>query len=174
MAVKDFFAPTRGRILVFVMIFLLVFIYDTMFAPFPGSPVVDNLDTQDGATSFLLYILVLPYVLSSLLPAFMGLRKRRFFRISTLTEFMHPRPEHHAQKPSKQQTFVFPAGTPTESSSMTPQATDSLDSVEESQQHESSTPKPLARKKAASTLKGARKPAKRSVKKAARKRPRKK
>ena len=71
MKIKDFLAPTRGRILLFIIIFILIFLYDTAFAPFPGSPVVDNLGTQEGATSFVLYILVLPYVLSCLIPAFL-------------------------------------------------------------------------------------------------------
>jgi hypothetical protein len=111
MRVKDFLAPTRGRILIFLVIFLLVFVYDTMFAPFPGSPVADNMGTQEGATSFLLYILLLPYILSCLLPAFLGLRKRKFLRLANLTEFMHPRPDMHKQKHTMQQTFVFPTGT---------------------------------------------------------------
>ncbi len=91
MAVKDFLAPTRGRILLFMIIFVSVFLYDTAFAPFPGSPVVENLDSQEGASSFVLYILLLPYILSCLLPAFMGLRKKRFIRLANLPEFMHPR-----------------------------------------------------------------------------------
>ena len=111
MGIKDFLAPTRGRILLFVIIFMMVFLYDTAFAPFPGSPVVENLATQEGASSFVLYILVLPYILSCLIPAFFGLRKRRFLRLSSLREFMHPRHGFEAQKPAKQQQFVFPAGT---------------------------------------------------------------
>ena len=39
MGIKDFLAPTRGRVLLFVMIFMMVFLYDTALAPFPGSPV---------------------------------------------------------------------------------------------------------------------------------------
>ena len=113
MKIKDFLAPTRGRILLFIIIFILIFLYDTAFAPFPGSPVVDNLGTQEGATSFVLYILVLPYVLSCLIPAFLGLRKRRFLRLVSLRRFMHhPRLASHEQKPTRQQTFTFPAGTP--------------------------------------------------------------
>jgi hypothetical protein len=111
MAVKDFFAPTRGRILLFLIIFLLVFVYDTAFAPFPGSPIVDNLATQDGAMSFVIYILVIPYILSSLIPAFFGLRKKKFIRLTNLKEFFSPRPVYHEQKPSRQQTFTFPTGT---------------------------------------------------------------
>ena len=111
MGIKDFLAPTRGRILLFLMIFVMVFLYDTAFAPFPGSPVVENLATQEGASSFVLYILVLPYVLSCLIPAFFGLRKRRFLRLSSLKEFMHPRHGFESQKPARQQQFVFPAGT---------------------------------------------------------------
>jgi hypothetical protein len=112
MAVKDFFAPTRGRIILFIIIFLLVFVYDTAFAPFPGSPVVDNLASQEGAMSFVIYILVIPYILSSLIPAFFGLRKKKFIRLASLREFFSPRPVYHEQKPSSQQTFTFPAGTP--------------------------------------------------------------
>ena len=154
MAIKDFLAPTRGRILLFIIIFMMVFVYDTAFAPFPGSPVVDNLATQDGAMSFVLYILLLPYILSCLLPAFFGLRKRKFLRMATLMDFMHPRPEVHEQKPQKQQTFVFPQGTPVESSK--PPAKDALDEVEDS-----GTPKsnPVTQKKPAA------KPAKKPVKK---------
>jgi hypothetical protein len=121
MGIKDFLAPTRGRIVLFVILFVLIFLYDTLFAPFPGSPVVDNLGTQEGATSFLLYILILPYILSCLLPAFAGLRKKRFWRLSSLREFMHPREVHHAQKPAMQQHFVFPSGTETVESKL-PQA----------------------------------------------------
>jgi hypothetical protein len=112
MGLKDFLAPTRGRILLFVILFVLIFIYDTMFAPFPGSPVVDNLATQEGASSFVLYILIMPYILSALLPAFAGLRKRKFLRLSRLSEFMHHRSVPQSQKPSRQQTFTFPTGTP--------------------------------------------------------------
>lgn len=111
MAVKDFFAPTRGRIILFIIIFLLIFVYDTAFVPFPGSPVADNLATQDGAMSFVIYILVIPYILSSLIPAFFGLRKKKFIRLASLREFFSPRPVYHEQKPSRQQTFTFPAGT---------------------------------------------------------------
>ena len=116
MGIRDFLAPTRGRILLFVIIFVLVIVYDTAFVPFPGSPVVNNLGTQEGATSFVLYILVLPYILSCLLPAFAGLRKKRFFRLATLREFMRPRVVSHPQKAYKQQHFVFPEGTPVEES----------------------------------------------------------
>jgi hypothetical protein len=111
MGIKDFLAPTRGRILLFIIIFMMVFLYDTAFAPFPGSPVVENLATQEGASSFVLYILVLPYILSCLIPAFFGLRKRKFLRLSSLMEFMHPRHGFEAQKPARQQQFVFPMGT---------------------------------------------------------------
>ena len=110
MGIKDFLAPTRGRIIVFVILFVLVFLYDTLFAPFPGSPVVDNLGAQEGATSFLLYILILPYILSCLLPAFAGLRKKKFWRLSSLREFMHSREVVHPQKPTQQQHFVFHVG----------------------------------------------------------------
>ena len=80
MGIKDFLAPTRGRILLFVILFVLIILYDTMFAPFPGSPIVDNMNTQEGTVSFVLYILILPYILSAVLPAFAGLRKRKFLR----------------------------------------------------------------------------------------------
>ena len=133
MAVKDFLAPTRGRILIFLVLFIAIFVYDTAFTPFPGSPVVDNLATQDGATSFLLYILILPYILSCLLPAFMGLRKRKFFRVANLAEFMQPRSGHFEHKETQQKTFNFPAGTETMQSHINmPQ--DSLDVVEASTQ----------------------------------------
>ncbi len=111
MGIKDFFAPTRGRILLFVIIFILVFVYDTAFAPFPGSPVAENLGTQDGAASFVIYILVLPYILSCLIPAFFGMRKMKFLRMATLKEFMHPRQSPREKKPAMQQTFTFPSGT---------------------------------------------------------------
>lgn len=112
MKVKDFLAPTRGRILLFTIIFLLVFVYDTAFAPFPGSPVVGNLGSQEGALSFVVYILVLPYILSCLIPALLGMRKRRFMRLARLREFFYSRPVVHEKKPSRQQTFTFPTGTP--------------------------------------------------------------
>ncbi len=120
MGIKDFLAPTRGRIMLFVMIFVMIFLYDTVFQPFPGSPVVENLGTQQGAFSFVAYILVLPYILSCLLPAFAGLRKKKFLRMARLTEFMHPRPVMHAQSPGKQQHFAFPRGTPVEESDTRP------------------------------------------------------
>lgn len=123
MRVRDFLAPTRGRILLFIIIFILIFLYDTAFAPFPGSPVVDNLGTQEGATSFVLYILVLPYILSCLIPAFLGLRKRRFFRLVSLRRFMHPRQALHEQRQARQQTFTFPEGTPVVESALPSRAT---------------------------------------------------
>ena len=113
MAVKDFLAPTRGRIVLFLIIFVLVIVYDTLFAPFPGSPVMANLDTQEGATSLVLYVLILPYILSCLIPAFFGLRKRKFFRLVSLRRFFYTRPVTHESKPSRQQTFTFPMGTTT-------------------------------------------------------------
>ena len=164
MAVKDFLAPTRGRMILFMLIFVSVFLYDTAFAPFPGSPVVENMGNQEGATSFLLYILILPYILSCLIPAFLGLRKRRFFRLSNLAEFMHARPEIHEQKPTKQQTFVFPTGTATQSSRMAPQTSpESLDEVESSQPQASGPKlaKTVARPKAAKRT-ASKKPAKRA------------
>lgn len=122
MGIRDFLAPTRGRILLFVILFVLIILYDTAFAPFPGSPLAENLSTQDGAASFVLYMLVLPYILSCLIPAFAGLRKKRFLRLSRLSEFMHPRHTAHTQKLTKQQHFVFPAGTPVEESKPVSQA----------------------------------------------------
>jgi hypothetical protein len=177
MGIKDFLAPTRGRILLFMVIFLLIFIYDTAFAPFPGSPLIENLGTQEGATSFVLYILVLPYILSCLIPALMGLRKRKFIRLASLMEFMHHRPELHEHKSTRQQTFIFPEGTPVEENKMA-QSRDTLDDLEASQVKEASPavqkkkkparkPKPAAKahaKPAAKTKK------KRPVKKQAAKR----
>jgi len=121
MGIKDFLAPTRGRILLFLIIFIMIFLYDTAFAPFPGSPVAENLSTQDGASSFVLYILLLPYILSCLIPAFFGLRKKRFWRLSSLKEFMHPRHGFERQKPTRQQQFVFPPGTEVVESVQPPQ-----------------------------------------------------
>jgi hypothetical protein len=175
MAVKDFLAPTRGRIFLFVIIFIGVFLYDTAFAPFPGSPVVENITTQDGATSFLLYILVLPYILSCLIPAFFGLRKRRFFRLSSLNEFMHPRQEHHSVKATRQQTFSFPAGTPVVESTLASSqpvrgSNDPLDTIEDLA---GPSPKPAA-KKASPRTKTSRKPSKRKAPAKVAKRPVKK
>jgi hypothetical protein len=122
MKIKDFLAPTRGRIILFIIIFALVFLYDTAFAPFPGSPVVDNMDSQEGATSFVIYILVLPYILSCLIPAFFGMRKMKFLRLVSLREFFQPRPVARNQKPTRQQTFTFPVGTPVVESVLPSQA----------------------------------------------------
>jgi hypothetical protein len=145
MGIKDFLAPTRGRILLFVILFVLIFLYDTAFAPFPGSPVVDNLGTQEGMLSFLLYILILPYILSCLLPAFTGLRKKRFWRISRLTEFMHPRHTSQPQKPTSQQHFVFPAGTETVESMPAPQSSPQVPAIK-SEPKESEAKKPVVKK----------------------------
>lgn len=151
MGIKDFLAPTRGRILLFVIIFVLVLLYDTMFMPFPGSPVVDNLATQDGATSFLIYILILPYILSCILPALGGLRKKRFWRLSRLNEFMHPRHSPHPQKPATQQHFMFPQGTQVQQSDTsrpaTPEAAKpSKEDKKEEPKKPAEKPKPKAKK----------------------------
>jgi hypothetical protein len=110
--IKDFLAPTRGRILLFMIIFILVFVYDTAFAPFPGSPVVENLTQQQGMISFVVYILVLPYILSCFIPAFFGMRKKKFIRLVNLKRYFYTRPQVHEQKPTTQEHFVFPQGTP--------------------------------------------------------------
>jgi hypothetical protein len=153
MRVKDFLAPTRGRIVLFIIIFVMVMLYDTIFAPFPGSPVAENIGTQEGAMSFVLYILVLPYILSCLLPAFLGLRKRRFKRLVTLSRFLYSRPVEHENKPTKQEHFVFPQNTPVVESVLSQAEQASVQGPAQSPQpaakaKASAKPKRKARKKA--------------------------
>ena len=87
--VKGFFKPTKSRIFLFVMVFLLIAVYDTGFQPFPDSPVMAD-PLGKAAQSFVVYFLVLPYILSCLLPSLFELRKRRIFRTARLTEFLRP------------------------------------------------------------------------------------
>ncbi len=130
MVVKDFLAPTRGRIVLFLIMFILILVYDTALTPFPDSPIIESITTQAGAMTFVLYILFIPYILSCIIPAFMGMRHKRYIRLTNLTEFMQPRPRSQQVKSSNQQTFTFPTGTPVVASHLEGNQDQSLDAVE--------------------------------------------
>ncbi len=89
--VKGFFRPTRARIFLFVVVLVLVSLYDFAFLPFEEKPVITNISLYPR--TFVIYFLVLPYILSCLIPSLLELRKRKIFRHAKLWEyFRHEKP----------------------------------------------------------------------------------
>ena len=89
--IKGFFKPSKSRIFIFILVFILVSIYDLTLRPFPDSPVITNIG--GASQTFVINFLIIPYILSCILPSLAELRKRKIFRHAKIWEFItHDRP----------------------------------------------------------------------------------
>ena len=88
------FKPTWGRIAIFIVIFALIALLDQFFLFFPESPLTYNV-FGSGAAQFILYLVLIPYVASCIIPAFY----MREMRHAKIHEFF----EHH-KHPEKRST----------------------------------------------------------------------
>ena len=62
------FKPTWGRIAIFIILFAAFALLDQQFLFFPESPLTYNL-FGSGAVNFVIFILIVPYILSCIIPA---------------------------------------------------------------------------------------------------------
>jgi hypothetical protein len=91
------FKPTRGRIAIFIILFALIALLDQTFLFFPESPLTYNL-FGSGALPFILYLLVIPYIVSCIIPA-VYIKEFRHARIHEFTgRHEHKKPSGDATK----------------------------------------------------------------------------
>lgn len=83
------FKPTVGRIAIFIILFAAIALLDQAFLFFPVSPITYNM-FGPAALHFLVFLLIIPYIISCILPAFYI----REFRHAKLHEFV----EEHKKK----------------------------------------------------------------------------
>lgn len=84
------FKPTWGRIAIFIILFAIIALLDQYFLFFPNSPLTYNV-FGPGAVSFFIFLVLIPYAASCIIPAFFI----REFRHAKIHEFL----EHHQKKP---------------------------------------------------------------------------
>lgn len=77
------FKPTWGRIAVFIVLFAIIALLDQTFLFFPESPLTYNVFST-GTAQFLIYLLIIPYLASCVIPAFFI----REFRHAKIHEFV--------------------------------------------------------------------------------------
>ena len=85
------FKPTWGRIAIFIILFAAISLLDQAFLFFPESPLTYNVFGY-GALPFIVYLLIIPYIVSCVVPAFFI----REFRHAKIHEFV----ERHKKKPT--------------------------------------------------------------------------
>ena len=83
------FKPTWGRIAIFIILFAAISLLDQAFLFFPESPLTYNVFGA-GALPFIVYLLIIPYIVSCVVPAFFI----REFRHAKIHEFV----ERHKKK----------------------------------------------------------------------------
>ncbi len=83
------FKPTVGRIAIFIILFAAIALLDQAFLFFPVSPITYNM-FGSAALHFLVFLLIIPYIISCVGPAFYI----REFRHAKLHEFV----EEHKKK----------------------------------------------------------------------------
>jgi hypothetical protein len=169
--IKGFFKPSASRIFIFIVVFIFVSVYDLTLKPFPDSPVITNIG--GASQSFLINFLVIPYILSCILPSLAELRKKKIFRHAKIWEFiMHEKPvleeEKQNLKPATkiQSTYNLDSRGQPQGQAQEPgkvSTSDSMDVLEKSTE----SPKPQPKKKRASkpTAKPRPKPRKRAKQK---------
>lgn len=86
MVLVKLFKPTRGRIAIFIILFAAIALLDQVFLFFPQSPLTYNF-FNGGTIPFLVYLIVIPYIVSCLIPAFFI----REFRHAKLHEYFEKR-----------------------------------------------------------------------------------
>ncbi|UCD06898.1 MAG: hypothetical protein JSW41_03620 [Candidatus Aenigmatarchaeota archaeon] len=85
------FKPTWGRIAIFIILFAAIALLDQTFLFFPESPLTYNV-IDSAAIPFIVYLIVIPYIVSCVVPAFFI----REFRHAKIHEFV----EKHKKKPT--------------------------------------------------------------------------
>jgi hypothetical protein len=85
------FKPTWGRIAIFIILFAAISLLDQVFLFFPESPLTYNVFGA-GALPFIAYLLIIPYIVSCVVPAFFI----REFRHAKIHEFVGK----HRKKPT--------------------------------------------------------------------------
>jgi hypothetical protein len=104
MNIKDLFKPTKGRIALFLLLFFVIGALDTNLYLFQNSPLIYNFWTT-GAPEFVIYMLLVPYLLSCILPEIIFFRSRANTRMANLGEYF--KPSMVAAKPlSQKQTMA--------------------------------------------------------------------
>jgi hypothetical protein len=147
--IKGFFKPSKSRIFIFILVFIFVSIYDFTLKPWPDSPIITNIG--GASQSFVINYLVIPYILSCILPSLAELRKKKIFRHAKIWEFlMHEKPvieeEPQNMKPATkiQSTYNLDSRGKYQEPGK-PSAQDNMDVLEKSTE----SPKTLTKKKKA-------------------------
>ena len=89
MNLKSLFKPTKGRIALFLLLFFVIGALDTNLFLFQNSPLLYNF-WATGAPEFVIYMLLLPYLLSCILPEIIFFRGRVNTRMANLGEYFSP------------------------------------------------------------------------------------
>lgn len=89
MGVKTLFRPTKGRIALFLLLFFVIGAFDTNLYLFQNSPLLYTFWTT-GAPEFIIYLLLVPYVLSCILPEIIFFRSRKNTRMANLRDYFEP------------------------------------------------------------------------------------
>jgi hypothetical protein len=89
MSVKNLFRPTRGRIALFLLLFFVIGALDTNLHLFQNSPLIYNF-WSTGAPEFIIYMLLVPYVLSCIIPEIVFYRSRADTRMASLRDYFNP------------------------------------------------------------------------------------
>ena len=149
--IKGFFKPSASRIFIFIIVFIFVSVYDLTLKPWPDSPVITNI--AGASQTFVVNYLIIPYILSCILPSLAELRKKKIFRHAKIWEFlMHDKPvieeerQEGKQATKIQSTYNLdfpvqaqkPAGSP-----------DRMDSVEKSMESQKTASRKAMSKSAA-------------------------
>jgi hypothetical protein len=98
MILVKLFKPTKGRIAIFIILFAVIALLDQTFLFFPQSPLTYNV-FNGGTIPFIVYLIVIPYIVSCIVPAFFI----REFRHAKLHEYF----EKHVPKASGDVTEVL-------------------------------------------------------------------
>ncbi len=89
MSVKNLFKPTKGRIALFLLLFFVIGALDTNMRLFQNSPLIYNF-WSTGAPEFIIYMLLVPYVLSCIVPEIVFYRSRADTRMANLRDYFNP------------------------------------------------------------------------------------
>ncbi len=89
MSVKNLFRPTKGRIALFLLLFFVIGALDTNMRLFQNSPLIYNF-WSTGAPEFIIYMLLVPYALSCIIPEIVFYRSRADTRMASLRDYFNP------------------------------------------------------------------------------------
>jgi len=89
MSLKNLFKPTKGRIALFLLLFFVIGAIDTNLRLFQSSPLIYNF-WSTGAPEFIIYMLLVPYILSCIIPEIVFYRSRAETRMASLRDYFNP------------------------------------------------------------------------------------